>query len=82
MTGGVYDSPEDYFHTVQNLWNAMTFGEGNAALSPKCKWRSNDGKECGMVSSTNVLFGDDPPVQISSSHVPSWLQLFIGNKLA
>ena len=58
LTGGVYDSPEDYFHTVQNLWNAMTFGEGNAALSPKCKWRSNDGKECGMVSSTNVLFGD------------------------
>ena len=49
--GGVYKSPEDYFHIVQSLWNAMTFGEGNAALSPRCRWRSQDGKECGQVLS-------------------------------
>ena len=47
--GGVYDSPDDYFKTVQSLWNAMTFGEGNAALSPKCRWKAQDGKECGLV---------------------------------
>ncbi len=49
VKGGVYNSPDEYFFTMQSLWNAMTFGDGNAALSPKCRWKLAD-KECGQVS--------------------------------
>ena len=46
--GGIYKSADDYFNTMQSLWNAMTFGDGNAALSPKCRFKKMD-KDCGEV---------------------------------
>jgi hypothetical protein len=52
--GGVYDSPDHYFDTVQKLWIAMTFGKGNEALSPKCMSSTGDGKYCNQVTKANV----------------------------
>ena len=58
-SGGVYKSSEDYLSTVQKLWNAMTFCEGNAALSPKCRCKKSlkDNLECGQVNLRLNLFG-------------------------
>ena len=46
---GVYTKKADYFNTVCRLWVGLTFSDGNAALSPKCRHKTS-GKECGMVS--------------------------------
>lgn len=54
VKGGVYNSPDEYFFTMQSLWNAMTFGDGNAALSPKCRWKLAD-KECGQVGVSSYI---------------------------
>ena len=45
-SNGLYNSPGDYFQTITKLWIAMTFSDGNSALSPHCKAFDND-KECG-----------------------------------
>ena len=49
---GVYTDKKGYFDTVCRLWIGLTFSDGNAALSPKCRHKTS-GKECGMVS---ILF--------------------------
>ncbi len=50
ILGGVYSSPQEYFDTFQKLWTGMTFGDGNAALSPKCRVKKpNNGNDCGEV---------------------------------
>ena len=36
---GVYDSFDDYITTIQKLWIGMTFSDGFASLSPKCRCR-------------------------------------------
>lgn len=46
---GVYTKKAEYFNTVCRLWIGLTFSDGNAALSPKCRHKTS-GKECGMVS--------------------------------
>ena len=46
---GVYAGKKEYFDTVSRLWIGLTFSDGNAALSPKCRHKTS-GKECGMVS--------------------------------
>ncbi|OQR96792.1 hypothetical protein THRCLA_21982 [Thraustotheca clavata] len=33
---GLYSSREEYFETIEKLWTAMTFCDGNSALNPKC----------------------------------------------
>ena len=48
-SGGVYKNKEEYFRTVCSLWIGLTFGDGNAALNPKCRFKFG-AKECGMVS--------------------------------
>ena len=48
LGGGVYDSKEEYFDIVMKLWVAMTFSEGNNALSPRCNERNGE-KACGQV---------------------------------
>ncbi|EQC36202.1 hypothetical protein SDRG_06312 [Saprolegnia diclina VS20] len=35
-SAGVYPSRDDYIKTIERLWTAMTFGDGNGALSSKC----------------------------------------------
>eukprot|EP00474_Spongospora_subterranea_P008580 CRZ09038.1 hypothetical protein [Spongospora subterranea] len=45
---GVYESTDEYFNTVTRLWTAMTFGDGNSALSPKCRVKEGE-RVCGNV---------------------------------
>ena len=45
---GVYRNKEEYFDTVCRMWIGLTFSDGNAALSPKCRHKAA-GKECGVV---------------------------------
>lgn len=48
MSSGVYESVDDYFETVCQLWIGLTFGEGHNTLSPCCKSRDKE-RECGHV---------------------------------
>ena len=49
---GVYNNREDYFDTICRLWVGLTFNDGNGALNPKCRHKTEKGgtKECGLVS--------------------------------
>ncbi|ETO69878.1 hypothetical protein F444_13603 [Phytophthora nicotianae P1976] len=40
--GRVYDSSDEYFRTVVELWIGMTFVEGNNALLPHCTVKTGD----------------------------------------
>ncbi|TDH66050.1 hypothetical protein CCR75_007122 [Bremia lactucae] len=40
--GRVYESSDEYFTTIVNLWIGMTFVEGNNALLPHCTVRMGD----------------------------------------
>jgi hypothetical protein len=44
--GGVFDSVEHYFDTIQRLWIGITWSDGWRVLNPYCK-ANNDQKECG-----------------------------------
>ena len=45
---GVYRNKEECFDNVCRLWIGLTFSDGNAALSPRCRHKTA-GKECGVV---------------------------------
>ncbi|KAJ3247215.1 hypothetical protein HDU77_008656 [Chytriomyces hyalinus] len=46
---GVYSSPSEYMDTLMKLMVAITFEEGNSALSPLCRVRGDKDMDCGKV---------------------------------
>ncbi|XP_065661939.1 uncharacterized protein LOC136084823 isoform X2 [Hydra vulgaris] len=47
-SSGVYNSAEEYFEIVMQLWIGLTFIDGNSNLNPKCCHKFQE-KKCGQV---------------------------------
>ncbi|XP_065661943.1 uncharacterized protein LOC136084825 isoform X1 [Hydra vulgaris] len=47
-SSGVYNSAEEYFEIVMQLWIGLTFIDGNSNLNPKCCYKFQE-KKCGQV---------------------------------
>ncbi|KAJ3286671.1 hypothetical protein HK104_008917 [Borealophlyctis nickersoniae] len=74
---GIYGSRDEYFDTVLKLWVAMTFHDGNNAVSPVCKHRDND-KECGHVMWPNPKSSSD--VRCRTRNCANGAVLVCGNR--
>ncbi|KAJ3408103.1 hypothetical protein HDV05_005146 [Chytridiales sp. JEL 0842] len=66
-THGVYESVHDYFDTVMKLWIGLTFGDGNAALSPTCRHRGGDGQDNTVVACCNRFHADSALCHLCST---------------
>ncbi|KAJ3397278.1 hypothetical protein HDU80_009611, partial [Chytriomyces hyalinus] len=62
---GVYSSPSEYMDTLMKLMVAITFEEGNSALSPLCRVRGDKDMDCGKVLR---------PLHVSSQSIGSTMQ--------
>ena len=48
-------TPEDYLDTIEKLMVAMTFSDGNAAISPRCWQRDPAGKAPSCPGADDAL---------------------------